>query len=51
MASVTVSVLTVGDVIAEPDESFEARLFNPSQGVRIGNNSVAVGTILDDEGS
>ena len=51
MASVTVSVLTVEDVIAEPDESFEARLSNPSQGVAIGNNSVAVGTILDDEGN
>ena len=51
MTSLTVQVQTVGDMITESNESFEARLSNPSEGVMIGPISVATGIILNDEGT
>ncbi len=48
--SVTVPITVDDDTLEEPDETFTVTLTEPSFNARLGENSSAVGTILDNEG-
>ena len=45
-----ITVTVIQDVIAELEETFEAVLTNPSEGLLIGGDSTATATITDNNG-